>query len=107
MYIIAYILSELGYEVKVSETISDFRQQLSSYLPELFLIDVMLPDGNGLDLSAELKQDPKTAALPIIIMSAHATVAHVLHKACADDFISKPFDLDDLVLLVKKHLPIS
>lgn len=104
-YIIAYILSEMGYAVKVSETIKDFNTQIKTYKPELMLIDVMLPDGNGLDLCLQLKNDPETAQIPIIVMSAHATAESVLQNSYTDDFISKPFDLDDLVTLIKKYLP--
>jgi two-component system phosphate regulon response regulator PhoB len=106
-YIVAYILTEIGYEVKVSETVNDFNTQIQGYKPQLLLIDVMLPDGNGLELSLDLKKDPETAQIPIIIMSAHATAGYVIQKSCAEDFISKPFDLDDLVTLVKKHLPLA
>lgn len=106
-YIIAYILSEMGYQVNVSETIKDFSEQLLNYKPDLMLIDVMLPDGNGLDLCLELKKYPETNKIPIIVMSAHAAEEFVLQKACAEDFISKPFDLEDLVTLIKKHLPVQ
>ena len=106
-YIIAYILSEMGYLVKVSEKVSDFKQEMKHYKPDLFLLDVMLPDGNGLELCMELKTDPETRDIPAIIMSAHATEEDVIKRACANDFIAKPFDLDELVELVKKHLPES
>jgi two-component system phosphate regulon response regulator PhoB len=105
-YIVAYILTDIGYKVKVSETVNDFNTQIRRYKPQLLLIDVMLPDGNGLELSLNLKNDPETAHIPIIIMSAHATASYVIQKSRAEDFISKPFDLDDLVTLVKKHLPL-
>lgn len=104
-YIIGYILADMGCEVKLSETIADFREQVKDGpQPDLILLDVMLPDGNGLDLCHELKKAPATRRIPIIIMSAHATQDYVLQLACAEDFISKPFDLDDFTKIIKKHL---
>lgn len=106
-YIIGYILADIGYEIILSETIADFREQIKTgEQPDLILLDVMLPDGNGLDLCLELKKSPGTAHIPIVIMSAHATQDYVLKLACAEDFISKPFDLDDLTIIVKKHLAL-
>jgi len=74
--------------------------------PDLILLDVMLPDGNGTDLRLELKTSISTAHIPIIIMSAHATDTSVIAASCAEEFIIKPFDLDELTGLITKHLPI-
>ncbi|HEY0175703.1 MAG TPA: response regulator [Pedobacter sp.] len=106
-FIVGYILSDMGYEINLSETIADFKAQLNNNgQPGLILLDVMLPDGNGLELCLQLKNDPATSRIPIIIMSAHAAEDDVLKMACAEDFISKPFDLDHLAATVKKYLPI-
>lgn len=104
-FIIAYILKENGYKVEISGTIADFNLRIKQYIPDLILLDVMLPDGNGIDLCLELKTQSSLKHIPIIIMSAHATEKSVVDAACADEFIGKPFDLDDLLVLVKKHLP--
>ncbi|CAM4376546.1 Response regulator receiver domain-containing protein [Pedobacter westerhofensis] len=104
-YIVCYILVEMGYEVVLADSISDFREQPP--LAEdtgLFLLDVMLPDGNGLDLCLELKKSPATQHIPVIIMSAHATETQVIQQACADEFIAKPFDLDEITNMIKKHI---
>jgi len=106
-YIISYILTDMGYEVKLSETVADFHAQMKVSEPDLILLDVMLPDGNGLELCLELKQETETSHIPVIIMSAHATEYEVLRRSCAEDFIAKPFDLDDLLVLIAKHLPIE
>ena len=104
-YIVSYILVDMGYEVILADSISDFRQQQP--LAEdtgLFLLDVMLPDGNGLDLCLELKKSPATQHVPVIIMSANATETEVIRRACADEFIAKPFDLDEITDMIKKHI---
>jgi len=107
-YIVCYILVEMGYEVTLADCVADFRkQQNEDFRPDLMLLDVMLPDGNGLRLCHELKNDPATQHIPIIIMSAHATEDQVIKQSCADDFISKPFNLDDLTDLIQKYLSLQ
>ncbi|MCX2477842.1 response regulator [Pedobacter sp. MC2016-15] len=104
-YIVCYILTEMGYEVTLADSISDFRrQQAEDFKPDLLLLDVMLPDGNGLDLCHELKKSPATQEVPVIIMSAHATEDQSIKRSGAEEFISKPFNLDDLTDLISKHL---
>ena len=104
-FIVEYILMESGYGVKSFATATEFNTALKSAYPDLILLDVMLPDGNGINICRSLKANPSTFGIPIMIMSAHAAEKSVLEEACADDFISKPFDLDDLLRHVKNILP--
>jgi DNA-binding response OmpR family regulator len=104
-FIVEYILIESGYQVESSATAKEFYTYMTRIRPDLILLDVMLPDGNGIELCRDLKSDAKTEDIKIIIMSAHAAEKAVLEEACADDFISKPFDLDHLIDHVKKILP--
>ena len=64
----------------------------------------MLPDGNGIDICCELKKDPKTIDIPIIIMSAHAELSDMKEKCDAEEFIAKPFDIQNFVDKVEKHI---
>ncbi|MDN3588957.1 response regulator [Pedobacter aquatilis] len=95
--IIGYILSEGEYEVKYFANIADFKSGATEFNANLFLLDVMLPDGNGIDLCCELKADEKTQHMPIVMMSANFSSAEMKSKCKADDFIPKPFDIDDFV----------
>lgn len=101
-FIVEYVLIEEGYRVESFATVKDFRDAMDKSNPDLILLDVMLPDGNGIDVCRQLKLDEKTKNIQIIIMSAHAAEKAVLEEACADDFISKPFDLDHLLEHVKR-----
>jgi two-component system phosphate regulon response regulator PhoB len=105
-FIVEYILIESGYRVESSATAKEFITCITHVKPDLILLDVMLPDGNGIELCRDLKSDIETKEIKIIIMSAHAAEKAVLEEACADDFISKPFDLDYLIDHVKKILPV-
>ncbi len=103
-FIIEYLLIEAGYEVTTSGSAKDFFEKIAIQLPELILLDVMLPDGNGINICRTLKTDTRTSHISIIIMSAHAAERAVLEEACADGFISKPFDLDHMLSFVKQVL---
>lgn len=103
-FIIIYVLKENGYNVEVSGTIADFHARNKEIEPDLILLDVMLPDGNGIELCLELKTAEATGHIPIIIMSAHATEKSAIDASCAEDFISKPFDLEELLAMIKKNL---
>lgn len=93
--IISLILED-DYEVVGAGTVSEFRALLPTIHPKLFLFDVMLPDGNGLEVCKNMKQDPYTAHIPVMIMTANSQIEKMKEEACADDYIAKPFDIDDL-----------
>lgn len=102
--VIEFILQESEYEVNVASNAKEFKINLLNTLPDLILMDVRLPDGNGLELCRKLKQSIETRHIPVIIISAHATAEESSKLAMADDFVAKPFDLDDLVKLIEHHL---
>jgi two-component system phosphate regulon response regulator PhoB len=104
-FIVEYILIESGYRVESSSNVRDFYKSLEISIPDLILLDVMLPDGNGIDICRDLREKESTRKVKIIIMSAHAAEKAVLEEACSDDFISKPFDLDNLLRHVKRFFP--
>ena len=102
--VIEYILQQSDYEVTVASNAKEFKINLFNTLPDLILMDVRLPDGNGLQLCRKLKQSIETKNIPVIIMSANASAKESKEVAIADDFIAKPFDLDDLIKIIEKHL---
>ncbi|MFD0794358.1 PleD family two-component system response regulator [Mucilaginibacter litoreus] len=104
---VTYALESEGYEVISSEN-SRILKSLDDYKPDLILLDNWLTewksDANGQQLSRELKTNPKTKHIPVIIVSAVNNVAEIAEAGLADAYIKKPFDLDDLSAIVKKHL---
>jgi len=105
-FIIYYILTDSGYTVTESGTAKEFLNYITSAEPDLILMDVMLPDGNGIELCRNLKENPQKSTIPVIIMSAHAAEKSVLEEACAEDFISKPFDINIFLSVVNKQLSL-
>jgi DNA-binding response OmpR family regulator len=102
--VIEYILQQSEFDVTVASDAKEFKINLFNTLPDLILMDVRLPDGNGIELCRKLKQNIETRHIPVIIMSAHATAEESSKRAFADDFISKPFELEDLIKRIEKHL---
>lgn len=64
--------------------------------PAFFLLDVILPDANGLDVYQHIKTDPRTAHIPVLIMSVNFQVERMNKWTYADDYIAKAFVIDDL-----------
>lgn len=103
--IIEYMLTEELYEVVVSPTASEFWKQMKTHTPDMIVLDVMLPDGNGLEICNQLKGNAKTYHIPVMMMSANNNISKVISKCPADDFINKPFDLDDFANRIGFYIP--
>ncbi|HLO46877.1 MAG TPA: response regulator [Kamptonema sp.] len=75
-------------------------------LPDLILLDIRLPDIDGIELIYQIKQDPKLANIPIIAVTSLARPEdrdRILLAGCID-YISKPFNLDNLEITIRRHL---
>lgn len=103
--IIEYMLTEDLYEVKACANTSGFWQEMEKGLPDMVILDIMLPDGNGLDICNALKQNSKTYNIPVMMMSANNHINAVKAKCRAEDFINKPFDLNDFASRVERYVP--
>ncbi|PAW95206.1 hypothetical protein CKK33_17540 [Mucilaginibacter sp. MD40] len=103
---VTYILESDGFEVVSSEN-SRILKSLDQHNPDLILLDNWLTewksDANGQQLSKELKSNPKTSHIPVIIISAVNNVAQIAEEGMADAYIKKPFDVEELLALIKKH----
>lgn len=95
--VISLILEDAHYEVFSFATVKSFFNRNYNILPDVFLLDVMLPDGNGLDVCNALKTDNATKHIPVMMMSANYNVDDVRRNCKVADFIPKPFDIDELV----------
>ena len=90
---IKFALERDGLKVTHSLLLADARRQIGLRGPELVILDVGLPDGNGLDFCRALRANPAHAGLPILMLSAHGEeIDHVLGlELGADDYVTKPF----------------
>ena len=102
----AFIRSSLsieGYEVQTAVSISEARAMLQQALPDVMVLDLGLPDGDGIELVREVR---KQHNLPILIVSARHQEAQkiLLLDAGADDFLSKPFSVGELLARIRVAL---
>jgi len=104
---IVYILEEENYEVISSED-SKILKSLDIYNPDLILLDNWLTDwksdANGQQLCKDLKSNPATSHIPVIIISAVSNIKEIAEAGQANGYLRKPFDLAELVEIVKLHL---
>lgn len=96
-------LEEIGYSIHTASTIKEGLILVDKVLPDLLLLDLNLPDGNGLELYKNIRA--KGHNIPTIVISAHASVKSAIDalKLGVDDFIIKPFDLEELKIVIEKQ----
>jgi DNA-binding response OmpR family regulator len=95
-------LEKEGYRIAAAQTASAARAQIQAAIPDLIILDVMLPDTSGLALCHELRQQPDTSGIPILMLSALGQVPDKVAglKAGADEYVVKPIDSLELVARV-------
>jgi len=101
-----YNISREGYKVVCASSLSNGKEQINSSDFSLILLDLMLPDGSGLDLCREIKSDKDKSSTPIIILTAKDDEVDkvVGFELGADDYVTKPFSVRELILRIKAVL---
>ena len=101
--LIVYTLNSMNLKTVGFEKPSDFWDQLDSEIPTLVMLDIMLPEENGIDILKKLRKRVDTKALPIIMVTAKTSeydrIAGLDNGA--DDYIPKPFSMLEMVARVK------
>lgn len=99
-------LKNADYEVFSFETAAEFGKRLKERVPDLLLLDLMLPDADGLRLVTQLRQNVMTMSLPVIMVTAKTTEIDKVRglDSGADDYLTKPFSVMELISRVKALL---
>ena len=102
------MLSE-DYEVETLSDGTNAENQAAQYKPDLILLDVLMPGKDGLSVCSDIKANPDTQHIPIILMSAHNTSDDIAAglAAGADDYLCKPFSTAELKLRVRRRIDAS
>ena len=98
------ILKDLGCEVKTSPTTNNVLEQIQQFLPDLIFMDNWLPDISGIEATRLIKSDDDLKNIPVIYFSANTNINELAKEAGADDFIAKPFDIDQFEEIVQKYI---
>ena len=96
-------LKNSNYMVCAFEKAKDFYKKLEDIMPDLVLLDVMLPDESGYDIVRKLRKNPQTKRLPVIMVTAKTAEMDMI-KGLDDDYIKKPFSIMELITRVKALL---
>lgn len=104
--LIAINLEKSGYSVRKFTTASDLFVSLKNSAPDLILLDIMLPDNDGIEVCKTLNNSPDYSSIPIIMVTAKSDEIDVVLglEIGADDYITKPFSVRELVARVKAVL---
>lgn len=101
--VIKIILEDANYEVNNINNGRAIERKVENYQPDLILLDIWMPGISGKEILSLLKKNEKLSHIPIIIISALSNVNKISKEYGADNFLPKPFDVKDLLSLVKRY----
>jgi DNA-binding response OmpR family regulator len=106
---LAYALRKQGFDALLAHTIQSGRLAAELHLPNLIIMDIRLPDGDGLSLCQHLADDPQTCRIPVIILSGMESPDIVRDARAAGClfFLRKPYDPNALLLLARDALGLA
>ena len=104
--LLEYNLAQRGYKVATVQRLAGAIDKVRDVSPDLILLDVMLPDGDGFTSCRELRADPALADVPALFLTARSEEADKVLglELGGDEYITKPFSSRELVARVKAHL---
>lgn len=107
--VLGNILRDEGYQIAVANCGPQALKIASSRNPDLILLDIAMPEMDGLTTSCHLKENPETADIPVIFLTARTDSVDVLKgfKAGAVDYITKPFKAGELLVRVSTHIELK
>jgi CheY-like chemotaxis protein len=99
-------LEDEGYEV-ASAVDGEALVQAREQHPDVILLDLMMPGMDGVEVSQRLRDDPATATIPVIVMSAHDRIRAVTGQMPVQDRLPKPFQIDQMYATVARWMPAA
>jgi len=98
------LLEGEGYTVAITDNAEYIEKLHADGLPDLILIDVLLSGKDGREIIMYLKSQEATRHIPVIMFSAHPSAEKTASAAGADDFLAKPFELDEVLAKIAKYV---
>lgn len=106
LLLLAFLLEQMNCTIITAADGQTAIDSAISYLPTLILLDMMLPDLDGIEVVTHLRQNTLTATIPVIAVTAMARAEdreRILAAGC-NEFVTKPFNIDELEVLLQKYL---
>jgi len=101
---VSLILEDEGYTVKAIFKGDEVYDKVDSFKPDVILLDVLMSGKDGRSICKNLKSNDKTKSIPVIMISAHPSAVENIKEYMADDFLAKPFKVDELLEILEKYL---
>ncbi|WP_188933135.1 response regulator [Puia dinghuensis] len=102
LHVCTIVLETSGFEVATQNNCHDIVKKVADCRPDVILLDNKIPPTGGIVASQELKASIDYRGLPIVFFSANQDIARLAGEAGADFYIEKPFDLDHLVMMLRR-----
>ena len=104
--LIIYAVKSAGFEVEGFETAGEFENRLKTSVPSMVLLDIMLPDKDGIEILRDIRENEATKNLPVIMITAKGTEGDKVKgfENGADDYVTKPFGVMELISRIKAVL---
>ena len=102
--VITIILENEGYEVLIADQGEIAYKIIEKHKPDIIFLDIWLFGEDGRKIAKNIKAKEQTKHIPLILMSANNETEKITKEVGANDFLLKPFNIDDLLFLIKKHL---
>ena len=107
LVVMEILLTMKGFSVEVTAKWESTFEKVTTFKPDLILLDVLISGNDGRTICRQLKSQNETKGIPIIMFSAHPSAAATIAEYGADDFIAKPFDVTDLMDKVNGQLALK
>jgi DNA-binding response OmpR family regulator len=104
LQVVQIILQIRGFEVKAIWRGEETVQAVHDFSPHIILLDIMLGNVNGIDICNQIKSNPATKDICVIMFSAHGKREEILQQCPGNNFIAKPFDVHSLANTIEEEL---
>jgi DNA-binding response OmpR family regulator len=102
--VVKIILQNEGYQVFTADQGEIVHKTIDKDKPDVVLLDIWLYGEDGGQIAKRIKTKKETQHIPVILMSANNETEKITKEVGADDFLLKPFNIDDLLYIVRKHI---
>jgi two-component system cell cycle response regulator DivK len=102
--ICSFILEEQGWKVYAYTDCNKITEKISAVLPDIIIMDNWIPDDGGIIATQTLKKNEALKNIPVIYFSANSDIEQLASHAGAETYLAKPFDLEDLEMVINRVL---